>query len=88
MTYALVTLIVVGVLIAILLVIVNRDANQTIKKRNFERVAQGTRPHLVKVPKETNMAATSLVSANVAGSSSLAESSVQEVSFGTSGRVQ
>ena len=86
MTYALVTLLVVGALIAILLVIVNRDANQTIKKRNFERVAQGTRSHLTIVPKDKNTAASTLVSANVAGSNASAES-VQQV-FGTSGRVQ
>jgi hypothetical protein len=85
-TYALATLVVVGVLIAILLVIVNRDANQTIKKRNFDRVAQGTRPRLVIVPKEQNTAATTTVSANVAGSSWPGESTTQ--SFGTSGRVQ
>jgi len=85
-TFGFVILVAVGVLIAIFLIAANRDANQTIKKQHFERVAQGTRSHLAIVPNEKNTAAVAPATANFANLWS--GESAQAASFGTSGRVQ
>ena len=81
MTYAVLILLVVAALIAVFLVIANRDANQAIKKRNFDHVTPGTRSQLAIVPKEAR------VSGNVASSNAPSES-VHQVFGTTSGRVK
>jgi hypothetical protein len=84
--FAFTTLAVAAVLITGFLVLANRHANDVIKKRSFERVAQGTRPYLRIVPPDKNTAGATLTSANVANS--WPSEPAQAASFGTSGRVQ
>ena len=86
MTFAFTTLAVVAVLITVFLVVANRHANEVIKKRSFELVAQGTRSHLTIVPSDKNTAAATFTSANAANS--WRSEPAQAASFGTSGRVQ
>ena len=85
MTYAFGTLVVVAILILAFLVIANRHANEVIRKRDFERVAHGTKPHLAIVPIDKNTAAENSGSTNAAN---WRGHTAQAASLRTSGRVQ
>lgn len=86
MTFAFTTLAAVAVLIIVFLVVANRHANKVIKKRHFERMAQGTRPHLGIVPSERNTAGANLAAGNAANSWPVGPA--QAAVFETGGRVQ